>query len=104
MKDKKKEKEKSKASQPGTYIISCSCPLLEAYAAVFFGVPFGVLAFFFAGAFLGAAAGLAAVLVTLPDLVLLRTLGTSTTAGACLIISGGGAGISEGGRENIRRR
>ena len=57
----------------------------EAAAAFFFGVA----AFFEAAAFLGpvdffaTATGLAVVLVTRPDLVLPRTLGTSTTAGAC---------------------
>lgn len=44
--------------------------------AAFFGA-----AAFFAGAFL-VAAGLAAVLATRPDLVLVRTVGLSTTAGA----------------------
>jgi len=45
---------------------------------------FGVLSFF-AAAFFGAAflgAGLAAVFATRPDLVLVRTVGFSTTAGA----------------------
>ncbi len=63
----------------------------EAYAAVsaFLGVVdfFGVA--FFAGAFFGAAGffvvggAVALVLVTRPDLVLVSTFGTSTTAGAC---------------------
>lgn len=53
------------------------------YASVFLGVAdfFSVVAAFFRGA-LFLAAGLAVVLVTRPDLVLLTTLGWSTTAGA----------------------
>lgn len=47
---------------------------------------FGVFSFLGAAAFLGAAffaaAGLAAVFATRPDLVLVKTVGLSTTAGA----------------------
>ena len=51
---------------------------------LFFGVAFLGAAFFVPVAFFAAGleAALAGVLVTRPDLVLLRTLGTSTTAGA----------------------
>jgi hypothetical protein len=50
-------------------------------AAFFGGVFLGAAAFFGAAAFLADVSAL--VLVTRPDLVLVRTLGTSTTAGAC---------------------
>lgn len=54
-----------------------------AAAAAFLGVPFvEEAAFFFVPAAFLAPAGLADDLVTLPDLVLPSTLGTSTTAGA----------------------
>jgi hypothetical protein len=62
-----------------------------AYAAVsaflgvveaFFGVVFFVEAFFGAAAFFVVGGAVALVLVTRPDLVLVSTLGTSTTAGA----------------------
>lgn len=51
-----------------------------AFAAAFFGVAFFVTVFFGAAFF---AAGFAVVFVTRPDLVLLSTVGFSTTAGAC---------------------
>jgi hypothetical protein len=50
--------------------------------ADFFGVAFFAAAFFGAPAFLVAAGAGCLVLVTRPDLVLVSTLGTSTTAGA----------------------
>jgi hypothetical protein len=49
------------------------------YAAAFLGVAFLAAAFFFGAAFLSATL----VFVTRPVLVFLRTVGVSTTAGAC---------------------
>jgi hypothetical protein len=57
-------------------------PHAEASAlSAFFGVAF-LAAAFLGAAFLAAGAGLAAVFATRPDLVLVRTVGLSTTAGA----------------------
>jgi hypothetical protein len=53
----------------------------HAEASAFFGVFSFLGAAFFGAAFL-AAAGLAAVFATRPDLVLVKTVGLSTTAGA----------------------
>lgn len=59
---------------------SFSQALHAAGAAAFLGVAFLAAAFFGAAAFL--AAGFAVVFATRPDLVLLRVVGLSTTAGA----------------------
>lgn len=75
--------------------IGSGSPDLEAYAFAsaflgvvdFFGVAFFAGLFFGAPAFLGAVGAVCLVLVTRPDLVLVSTFGTSTTAGACNQVS-----------------